>query len=165
MSAREEVLLVIYRPGPSFLVLLRSPESPAAAKRTPLGTLARSESALADSDLAPNRGYWHLVAGGIEEGEAPDAAALRELAEETALTQPARFSPIPLELGYRPLDDDMWVTLHPYSVEVSADWEPVLNEEHVEYRWCSEVQAEELLEYPEPLDALRQVVRQLEVGT
>jgi dATP pyrophosphohydrolase len=137
MRAREEVLLVIYRPGPSFLVLLRSPES---------------------------HGYWHLVAGGIEEGEAPDAAALRELGEETGLTQPAGFAPISLELGYRSLND-VWITLHPYSVEVAAEWEPVLNEEHVEYRWCSELQAEELLEYPEPLDALRHVVRQLEVGT
>jgi 8-oxo-dGTP pyrophosphatase MutT (NUDIX family) len=137
MRVREEVLLVIYRPGPSFLVLLRSPES---------------------------HGYWHLVAGGIEEGEAPDAAALRELGEETGLTQPVEFAPIALELGYRSMND-AWVTLHAYSVQVTADWEPVLNEEHVEYRWCSELQAEELLEYPEPLDALRQVARKLEVGT
>lgn len=136
MRTREEVLLVVYRPEPSFLVLLRSPES---------------------------HGYWHLVAGGIEEGESPDAAALRELGEETGLPQPVRFAPIPLELGYRPLDDDhMVVTLHPYSVEVEPDWEPELNEEHVEYRWCSEAQAVELLEYPEPVDALRIVARRLE---
>ena len=136
MRAREEVLLVVYRPGPSFLVLLRSPES---------------------------HGYWHVVAGGIEEGEAPDTAALRELGEETGLEQPVRFSPVPLELGYRPAErEDAWVTLHPYSVEVEPDWEPVLNEEHVEYRWCSEAQAEELLEYPEPVDALRVVARRLE---
>lgn len=135
MRAREEVLLVVYRPGPSFLVLLRSPES---------------------------HGYWHLVAGGIEEGEAPDAAALRELGEETELTKPLRFAPIPLALGYGPVDDDVWVTVHPYAVEVEADWEPVLNEEHIEYRWCSEVQAEELLEYPEPLNALQAVARRLE---
>ena len=137
MRTRDEVLLVIYRPGPSFLVLLRSPES---------------------------HGYWHLVAGGVEEGEAPDAAAVRELGEETGLMQPDRFAPIPLELGYQGLDDDVLVTLHPYSVQVAADWEPVLNEEHVEYRWCSEREAAELLEYPEPVDALRHVARQLEVG-
>ncbi len=135
MREREEVLLVVYRPGPSFLVLLRSPES---------------------------HGYWHLVAGGIEEGEAPDAAALRELGEETGLMQPARFAPIPLELGYQPVDDDIAVTLHPYWVEVEPDWEPILNEEHVEYRWCSEAQSVELLEYPEPVDALRVVARRLE---
>jgi 8-oxo-dGTP pyrophosphatase MutT (NUDIX family) len=135
VSGREEVLLVVHRPGPTFLVLLRSPES---------------------------HGYWHLVAGGIEEGEAPDAAALRELGEETGLTRPVDFAPIPLELGYRSVDDDISVTLHPYSVEVEADWEPVLNEEHVEYRWCAEPEAEALLEDPEPLDALRHVARRLE---
>ena len=137
MRKREEILLVVYRPGPSFLVLLRSPES---------------------------HGYWHLVAGGIEEGESPDAAALRELGEETGLTEPLRFARIHLELGYRAQGErEQWVTLHPYSIEVELDWEPVLNEEHVEYRWCSEAQAEELLEYPEPVDALRVVARRLEV--
>jgi 8-oxo-dGTP pyrophosphatase MutT (NUDIX family) len=135
VTRREEVLLVVHRPGPEFLVLLRSPES---------------------------HGYWHLVAGGIEEGEAPDAAALRELEEETGLTRPVRFAPVPLELGYRRPEDDSWVTLHPYSLEAPAGWEPHLNEEHVEYRWCSEEQAEELLKFPEPLDALRVVARRLE---
>ena len=45
MTRPEEVVLVSTAPGPEFLVALRSPES---------------------------HGYWHLVAGGVEEGEAAD---------------------------------------------------------------------------------------------
>ena len=131
----EEVLLVVYRPGPEFLVLLRSPE---------------------------RHGYWGLVAGGVEEGELPERAALRELTEETGLEQPAAFEPLPLDLGYR-RPEGMWVALHPFSVEAALRWEPVLNEEHVEYRWCSEAEALGLLAYPEPREALREVARRLEV--
>jgi len=133
----DEVLLVVYRPGPEFLVLLRSPE---------------------------RHGYWNPVAGGVEHGETPEEAALRELEEETGLTHPVRLEPLPLELGYQRPDGGPWITLHPYSVEASPGWEPVLNEEHVEYRWCSAEDADRLLTYPEPRAAVRAVARQLEVG-
>ena len=52
--------------------------------------------------------------------------------------------------------------MHSFAVAVPAGWEPVLNEEHVDYRWCSEDAAVELLEYPEPREALRHVARDLE---
>lgn len=137
MRTPHEVLLVLYRPGPEYLVLLRSPES---------------------------HGYWHLVAGGIESGEQPAEAALRELEEETGLIAPPRFEPLPLALGYRRPQGGAWVTLHPFVVEAGPAWEPVLNEEHVEYRWCSEDAAVELLEYPEPQKALQHVARELQTG-
>ena len=132
----EEVLLVIFRPGPEFLVLLRSPE---------------------------RHGYWNLVAGGVEEGEAPAAAARRELDEESGLAQPVRFESVPLGLAYvRP--EGSKVLLHGFSVEAPRGWEPILNEEHVEYRWCSAADADALLAYPEPREAVRWVARQLEGG-
>ena len=137
MRGIDEVLLVVYRPGPEFLVLLRSPE---------------------------RHGYWNPVAGGVEQGETPGEAALRELEEETGLTHPVRLEPLPLELGYQRPDGGPWITLHPYSVEASPGWEPVLNEEHVEYRWCSAEEADRLLTYPEPRDAVRAVARQLGVS-
>ena len=134
MRTTHEVLLVVYRPGPDFLVLLRSPET---------------------------YGYWHLVAGGIESGEEPAEAALRELEEETGLGGPPRFEPLALELGYRRPRGGVWITLHPFVVEAPPGWEPTLNEEHVDYRWCSEREAEELLAYPEPREALRFVALEL----
>jgi dihydroneopterin triphosphate diphosphatase len=134
-----EALLVMHRPveksaAPEFLVLLRSPAG---------------------------QGYWHLVSGGVESGEEPHEAALRELEEETGLVRPPGFEPLPLELGYRP-PSGAWITVHPFAVAAPAGWEPVLNEEHVDYRWCSEDAAVELLEYPEPREALRHVARVLE---
>jgi dATP pyrophosphohydrolase len=130
-----EALLVVHRPGPEFLVLLR----------------------------AGDDGYWHLVAGGIEEGEMPEEAAWRELDEETGL-RPAALAQIPLELGYR-RPDGTRITLHPFAAAAPDGWEPVLNDEHDEWRWCSEVEVIELLEYPEPREALAQVARNLETPT
>ena len=129
----EEAAVVVYRPGPEFLVLLRSPE---------------------------DHGYWHLVAGGIEDGETPEVAALRELAEETALQDPARSGSIPLELGYRRPEGDT-VVVHAFFAEAPAGWEPTLNEEHVDYRWLDAADASRLLEFPEPRDALSWVARSL----
>jgi dihydroneopterin triphosphate diphosphatase len=131
----QEALLVVHRPGPEFLVLLRTGDD----------------------------GYWHLVAGGIEEGEAPEETAWRELDEETGL-RPAALAEIPLELGYR-RPDGTWITLHAFAAAAPHGWEPALNEEHDEWRWCSEAKAIELLEHPEPREALAQVARNLETPT
>jgi len=130
----EEVLLVVFRPGPEFLVLLRSPE---------------------------RHGYWNLVAGGVEAGEAPSAAARRELDEESGLAQPIRFESLPLELGYVRQEGSK-VAMHAFIAEAPPGWEPVLNEEHVEYRWCSAVDADALLAYPEPREAVRCVAELLD---
>ena len=133
----EEVLLVVFRRGPEYLVLLRSPE---------------------------RHGYWNLVAGGVEEGETPGAAARRELDEESALAHPIRFESLPLELAYvRP--EGSRVAMHAFLAEAPPGWEPVLNDEHVEYRWCSAADADALLAYPEPREAVRCVARLLEEGT
>ena len=97
-------------------------------------------------------------------GESPAAAARRELAEETELADPLRFDQIPLELGYRHTRGGLRVRGHPFAAEAPAGWEPTLNEEHVDHRWLSEEDANALLEFPEPRQAVSAVARGLEEG-
>ena len=126
-----EVMVVVHRPGPEFLVLLRSP--------------ARG-------------GYWNLPAGGVEEGESAAEAASRELLEETGLH--GDLAGLGLELGYA--KPPGWVRLDAFSAGAPAGWEPELDDEHVERRWCSEREAVDLLAYPEPREAVREAARLLE---
>ena len=129
MSEWSEVLIHVRR-GEEFLVAHRSPES---------------------------GGYWHTIAGAVEPGEAFHVAALRELHEETGLAA-AELQP----LGEFAYVRESWeekaglrVHVEAYLVEVEPDWEPELNEEHVEYRWLKREEAAELLFWPEPAALLR----------
>jgi dATP pyrophosphohydrolase len=137
MIRPEEVLVVVYRPGPQFLVALRSPE---------------------------RHGYWNPIAGGVEEGESAETAARRELVEEAGLDGPLRLEALPLDLSYvRP--EGMRIRMHGFLAEAPPGFEPVLNDEHVEYRWCSAAEADSLLTYPEPREAHAYVARRLETAS
>jgi 8-oxo-dGTP pyrophosphatase MutT (NUDIX family) len=94
-----------------------------------------------------NDAYWHQIAGGVEDGETFAEAAMRELREETGL-----------EAAVQPLDAPFQydeVHVESFLVDVPAGWEPVLDWEHDDYRWCSREEAAELLYWPEPAALLR----------
>jgi lipoyl(octanoyl) transferase len=133
---RPEEVFVFVRRGGEFLVLHRSER---------------------------NGAYWHGVAGALEEGEDYGQAAARELEEETGLVAE------PLEVGgaysYAASEDPGWRKRYPpgtreilvrsFLVEVPAGWEPELDWEHDDYRWCGADEAERLLYWPEPRQVLR----------
>ena len=129
MTEWSEVLIHVRR-GAEFLVAHRSPES---------------------------GGYWHTIAGAVEPGEAFHVAALRELHEETGLAA-AELQPLG-EFAYirESWEEEPGLRVHveAFLVDVDPDWEPVLNEEHVEYRWLEREEAAELLFWPEPAALLR----------
>ena len=102
-------------------------------------------------------GYWHAVAGGVEPGEEWQAAAIRELHEETGL-EPGE----PRELGGFEYEREAWeaepglhVSVRGFLVDAPAGWEPELDREHDEYRWLPLEEAAELLYWPEPAELLR----------
>jgi len=89
-------------------------------------------------------GYWHTVAGGVEEGESYAEAAARELHEEIGL----EAEPRDLDRTY--FYDD--VEVHAFLVDVASGWEPTLNGEHDEYRWLTAADAASVLHWPETRD-------------
>jgi dATP pyrophosphohydrolase len=113
---------------------------------------------------SPRQGaYWHSVAGGVEEGETYAEAAVRELREETGLDA----APIDLCRPYDyPLDDpehrekrgSASIHVECFLVEAPAGWEPRLDWEHDDYRWCGVDEAVALLFFPEPRELLQNVV-------
>jgi len=122
--------MIHVRRGEEFLVALRSPES---------------------------GGYWHTIAGKVENGETADAAAVRELSEETGLANASlerlgEFVYIREDWESEP---GLRVHVAAFLADVEAGWEPVLNDEHDEYRWLPRDDAAALLYWPEPAQLLR----------
>ncbi len=107
----------------------------------------RADEYLVVHRVPEDGGYWHGVSGGVEPGELPAGAAARELLEETG------FAAEPTALD-APFSYD-GITVHTFIVDVPATWEPELNDEHDDYRWCSQDAAVELLFWPEPKAVLR----------
>jgi lipoyl(octanoyl) transferase len=103
------------------------------------------------------QGYWHLVSGRVEPGESDAEAAARELHEETGL-ETATLDDLGDDLSYD------GVRVHAFAVQAPEGWEPTLNEEHDDYRWCSLADAIALIRFEEPRDAVRRAARLLEPG-
>jgi dATP pyrophosphohydrolase len=109
--------------------------------------------------------YWHVVAGVVEDGETFAGAAARELLEETGLAA----APVDLEMpqAYR-VPEQMRpeyaptvevVAIENFVVEVPTGWEPILNEEHDDYRWLSLADAIALAHWPETGEVFAAIAR------
>lgn len=114
-------------------------------------------------------GYWHVVAGGVEPGEAVEEAAERELREETALVAnvttgvkvieyvyPLTEEPVDRRNLYDPSIAQVEVTC--FHVAAPDEWEPKLDWEHDGYRWCNPGEAFSALRWPETAQALRSLL-------
>jgi dATP pyrophosphohydrolase len=109
-------------------------------------------------------GYWHGLSGGLEAGESAHEAAVREIAEESALDASGSLVATGLSFRYSLAEEPERLASFPagttgihvtcFEAEAPAAWEPTLNEEHDEYRWCSLADAAALYRWDDAREAL-----------
>ncbi|XEC92472.1 NUDIX pyrophosphatase [Paenibacillus tarimensis] len=90
---------------------------------------------------------WCYVGGGIEKGEAAWQAALREIQEETGITNVSLYSSNKFDQFYSSIDD--FIYLAPVFVGfVDENQDVNLNSEHKEFKWMSFEEATKLVTLP-----------------
>jgi dihydroneopterin triphosphate diphosphatase len=106
---------------------------------------------------APGRideGRWRIVTGKIEDDEAAWQAACREFKEETQLPL-ARLLVVPYVSRYYEWEHDRLNDIPVFVAVTEPGALPVLDDEHVDFRWVAATGAAELLVWPAQRDGLR----------
>ena len=108
-------------------------------------------------------GAWEIVHGSIEDGERPEAAALRELREETGLTCDRLYS-ITLGGFYLHRQGAVSLTVVFCAMIGPAAPAPVLGEEHDACEWLPFAVAMERCAWPREREAMLHVAHLLRNG-
>ena len=99
--------------------------------------------------------YWQFIAGGGENGETPIEAAKRETIEEIGvkpnnIKQLTCIAYVPAEViaeSRRQHWDKNTYVIPEYSFAFECDLEPLLSNEHTEYKWLTYDEARKLLKW------------------
>lgn len=99
--------------------------------------------------------YWQFIAGGGENGEIPIEAAKRETTEEIGvepknIKQLTCVAYVPAEViaeSRRQHWDKNTFVIPEYSFAFECDLEPILSNEHTEYKWLTYNEARKLLKW------------------
>lgn len=91
--------------------------------------------------------FWCHVAGKIEQDETAVEAIVREVREETGIIVKALYSAEFMEQFYEHHTNHI-LMIPAFVIQCPADQAITLNDEHVEYRWCTIQEALSLASFP-----------------
>ena len=114
--------------------------------------------------------YWQFIAGGGENGETPIEAAIRETREEIGvelknIKQLTCIAYVPAEViaeSKRQHWDKNTYVIPEYSFAFECDSEPLLSNEHSEYKWLTYDEARKLLKWDSNKVAMYEIKTLLE---
>lgn len=106
-------------------------------------------------DKLQKGGFWQPISGGLEDGESLKDGILREVQEETKIDAVSGIKM--LDKTYQFKSEGMWLTDYVFMIKVDKKIEPVLNEEHSKFKWCSINEGIDKLRFDTDIDALKTV--------
>lgn len=135
MIKRTNVQAFIFFMDPSFKVLI--------LKRTP-----------------ERSGYWQPVCGSVENGEELKGAVIREIFEETGITDIKSIIDLNYTFTYSETKNCELMDMQDFcfAVEISSISDIELSDEHEEYKWCSYSEVKEYLKWEHNLIALEKLI-------
>lgn len=101
-----------------------------------------------------DQGRWRIVTGKIEGAEAAWQTARRELAEETQLPL-TRLLVVPYVSHYYEWEHDRLNDIPVFVAVTEPGAIPILDDEHVDFRWATRDEALDLLVWPAQREGLR----------
>lgn len=108
-------------------------------------------------------GSWRMVGGKVGEEETGWQAALRELHEETGLV-PECFWCVPTINHFYEAGRDQVHMIPVFAAEIRPGSDPLLDDEHDDYRWLEADETVELLQWPEQRRIVRLISNLIEKG-
>lgn len=138
MTKRINVQAFVFSTIPSFKVLI--------LKRTP-----------------ERSGYWQPVCGGVENGEELKKAVIREVLEETGITNIKSIIDLNYTFTYRESKNGEIMDMRDFcfGVEINNILAIDLSNEHEDYKWCSYTEAREYLKWEHNLISLEKLFNKI----